>query len=114
MRVMIFLSCQLVVSVSMFLLKLGQYVLENPSQQQNIQLLAYPNPSLGSVMIELDNTYKDLTLIIQNNLGEEVYTENFSEVKNIAVDLPLAAGIYYISLKNGDNVLFGTKLIKQN
>jgi hypothetical protein len=100
--------------VSMFLLKLGQYVLENPSQQQNIQLLAYPNPSLGSVMIELDNTYKDLTLIIQNNSGEEVYTENFSEVKNIAVDLPLAAGIYYFSLKNGDNVLFGTKLIKQN
>ena len=101
-------------SVSMFLLKLGQYVLENPSQQQNIQLLAYPNPSLGSVMIELDNTYKDITLIIQNNLGEEVYTENFSEVKNIEVDLPLAAGIYYISLKNGDNLLFGTKLIKQN
>jgi hypothetical protein len=97
-----------------FIFKLGQYVLGNPSEQQNIQLLAYPNPSLGSVMIELDNTYKDLTLIIQNNLGEEVYTENFSEVKNIAVDLPLAAGIYYISLKNGDNLLFGTKLIKQN
>ena len=100
--------------VSMFLLKLGQYVLGNPSEQQNIQLLAYPNPNLGSVMIELDNTYKDITLIIQNNLGEQVYTERFSEVKNIGVDLPLAAGVYYISLKNGDHLLFGTKLIKQN
>jgi hypothetical protein len=97
-----------------FIFKLGQYVLGNPSEQQNIQILAYPNPSLGSVNIELDNNYKDLTLIIQNNLGEEVYTENFSEVKNIVVDLPLAAGIYYISLKKGDHLLFGTKLIKQN
>ena len=97
-----------------FIFKLGQYVLGNPSEQQNIQLLAYPNPNLGSVMIELDNTYKDITLIIQNNLGEQVYTERFSEVKNIGVDLPLAAGVYYISLKNGDHLLFGTKLIKQN
>ena len=97
-----------------FIFKLGQYVLGNPSEQQNIQLLAYPNPSLGSVHIELDNTYKDITLIIQNNLGEQVYTERFSEVKNIGVDLPLAAGVYYISLKNGDHLLFGTKLIKQN
>ncbi len=97
-----------------FIFKLGQYVLGNPSEQQNIQILAYPNPSLGSVMIELDNTYKDITMIIQNNLGEEVYTENFSEVKNMVVDLPLAAGVYYISLKNGDHLLFGTKLIKQN
>lgn len=97
-----------------FIFKLGQYVLGNPTEQQNMQIVAYPNPSLGSVMIELDNMYTDITLIIQNNLGEEVHAESFSEVKNIVVDLPLAAGVYYISLKNGDHLLFGTKLIKQN
>jgi hypothetical protein len=66
---------------------------------------AYPNPSHGSFILQINLTGK-LTVLIHDKLGQTVYAReyNFSGSNhNIPIDVSnLAAGIYFVQIVNGE------------
>jgi hypothetical protein len=67
----------------------------------------YPNPSTGIVNIEIAGDVKYNSIEITNTLGQQVYTSSSNLVSGVhAVDLSnKATGIYFITIRNNDNVV---------
>jgi hypothetical protein len=77
----------------------------NPSQFN-----VYPNPTHGVFTIELDGNVKQCDVVVNNILGQTVYT-NVVTGMNTTIDLSsFEKGIYTIELKN-NNVTYAEKLI---
>ncbi len=62
-------------------------------------LKVYPNPSIGSLMIEVDYPLNNVTLSVRNVLGECVYTEHFVSFKKTEISSVIQKGIYFIELR---------------
>lgn len=76
-----------------------------------VGLNVYPNPSAGLVNIEATEFLgTDVSLVIYNSIGQEVYTERFAELSTsvISVDLrneKVANGIYHVNfVSNGERI----------
>jgi len=68
----------------------------------------YPNPATTYFNLETD--LKEVEVIIYNNLGQVVHSENWSE-NNIEIDF-LPSGYYLIQLRKKESILGNLKLIK--
>lgn len=63
----------------------------------------YPNPTNNNITIDTDN-YKNTTIKITNNLGKIIVIKEMNNSKEI-IDLSnYSKGVYYLTLKNGDNI----------
>lgn len=80
----------------------------------NQNILVYPNPTNSLLNFKL-NSYKTklLDFIIYNTLGQSV--GNFQlNANNLQIDISyLNNGIYYYSIKNGQEIIMKNKIIKQ-
>lgn len=80
----------------------------------NQNILVYPNPTNSLLNFKL-NSYKTklLDFIIYNTLGQSV--GNFQlNANNLQIDISyLNNGIYYYSIKNGQEIILNNKIIKQ-
>ncbi len=77
-----------------------------------IECKVFPNPSNGSFILELDNSYEDAEIIIQNQIGQRVYYRSLiGRATSLELDLP--DGLYLINVVNGDKVTVAKKLVIQ-
>ena len=79
----------------------------------NLEVTIYPNPSKGIVNIDFLNVSQNFNykLQITNTLGQEVYqTELYNQRSTINVQT-LKSGIYFLNIKQNDNVLSAKKII---
>jgi len=98
-----------------FIQKLGQtnsntgiYELSN-----NIQLLAYPNPTTGMVDISFNQAVNEVTLSLTDIQGKLVSNKNYKTLTNTTINLSKqASGIYFLSIKT-QNGVSTIKLIKE-
>ncbi len=60
---------------------------------------AYPNPTNGSILLSLGETYTKIEVKISNLLGKEVYKNTYSTAKEIPLAIDGAEGIYIISIR---------------
>ena len=80
----------------------------NNISDHNFEFNIYPNPSNGLFNISLMNTNANKQWQVKaiNILGENTYQKNFTENKNLVIDLRnLASGVYIIEVNNGENSL---------
>lgn len=88
---------------------------ENEGNSNNIEI--YPNPSINEITLAFEQTGSENTqLIIQNVLGQNVYSETFKtnigkQTKTLDISM-LQNGIYLIQFKN-QNKIYSAKFIKQ-
>ena len=77
----------------------------------NESILAYPNPTIDFLNIEIPNVSNDNLLLLFDILGKKVYsTKLYLSVNN--VDLRhLKSGIYSYQISNGNQLLKSDKLI---
>jgi Secretion system C-terminal sorting domain len=75
------------------------------------QVKIYPNPTSDNFVIELDKTYHDILVKINNTLGEIVFEKTYTNTKNISVVLNEKAGVYFVSV-HYDGSMKLIKLIK--
>ena len=65
-------------------------------------LKAYPNPTQGDIIIELEAQYEELTVKIKNIFGQEVLRKSYSNANSLQLCIPGEAGFYFIELTAKD------------
>ncbi len=63
----------------------------------------YPNPSNGSVYIQLEEKQSTIDLFTYNYLGSLIHSTTYSNRSKFQYELPDAPGIYYVKLFLGEN-----------
>jgi putative ubiquitin-RnfH superfamily antitoxin RatB of RatAB toxin-antitoxin module len=78
-----------------------------------LEVTIYPNPSKGIVNIDILNVSQNLNykLQITNTLGQEVYQTNLNTSNSTINIQTLKSGIYFLNIKQNDNVLSAKKII---
>jgi len=66
-------------------------------------LAVYPNPTNGAMSIDLGSSYDDVTVIIRNQLGQDVLRKSYSGSTSLQLNIPGEAGIYFIEVSSSDN-----------
>ena len=69
------------------------------------QLYIYPNPSNGSVTIDLEETKSNVSLSLTNAIGKVVLTKNYKSTKHINFDLDAPEGLYFLRLETDRKVI---------
>ncbi len=80
--------------------------IENNSQT-NFSL--YPNPSHDKTILELGETFNQVTVSISNLQGKEVYHKDFHQTNQINLEFLLQAGLYLVNIST-DNQLKTIKM----
>lgn len=93
---------------------------ERTQQQSNgvdtdkLDIRIYPNPSTGIVNLDLASSLTKGEVTIQDVLGRSVYTKLIdTQQQSIQLDLTNLAGVYIISIVDGDIILDTRKLVIQ-
>ncbi len=81
----------------------------NKDFQNEISL--YPNPSNGSVNINFDNEEEFILIKIENLLGENVFSREYHNTKNINLQLNVSTGIYTLQILNKQGKSASKKII---
>lgn len=76
------------------------------------EVKAYPNPSTGSISLNLGETYTDVEVKVSNLLGKQVYKNTYSTAKEIQLVLNAAPGIYIITISTATHST-NIKVLKQ-
>ncbi|MCO5274995.1 MAG: T9SS type A sorting domain-containing protein [Flavobacteriales bacterium] len=74
-------------------------VLEN---SLNTDLVLSPNPTTGSLSIQLGKSFDEVTVVVRNALGREVQYEQYSSAERLELTLQGNPGIYLIALSSGN------------
>ena len=62
-------------------------------------LSVYPNPTNGTVNIDLGEAYEEVTISVYNLLGQSVITNTYYSVNNIDLNLKVPVGAYFVKIK---------------
>jgi hypothetical protein len=62
----------------------------------------YPNPTKGNLRIDLGTSYDFVTVIIRNQLGQDVLKKSFNNSNLLQLNIPGEAGTYIIEVYSGD------------
>jgi PKD repeat protein len=83
----------------------------------NLSAKIYPNPNDGSFTLEVHSKRKkDAQLFVYNNIGQLVYSDNFSINNNTVKKLDLsteAKGVYYVHLTTDNGIVYREKVVVQ-
>ena len=75
-------------------------------------LLFYPNPTTGSINIDLGGVKQEIKATLTNGLGQVILTENYSSTNFIKLDIDAPKGIYFLHLESDGGVIT-KKIIKE-
>lgn len=76
------------------------------------QVSFYPNPTNGMVQINLEELANEVTIQVLNLQGQLMQEERFND-QSFQLELPTAAGIYFIQLTNQSGERANLKVVKQ-
>lgn len=83
--------------------------IDEQSQESSVNI--FPNPNNGNFILQIDEGIKGGELIIFNSLGQEVYKQTISEIRNEIKLEHIAVGLYYFKLKEKDGKNHQSKFI---
>ncbi len=66
-------------------------------------LTVYPNPTNGAISIDFSTSYDEVSVIIRNQLGQDVLKKSYSGSNLFQLNVPGEAGIYFIEVSSGEN-----------
>ncbi len=73
----------------------------------------YPNPTSGTVTINLGQAIDDFTISVKNTLGQEVYSRTYNSATKLELQLDVPVGVYVVTLSSQEKSLVPIKVIKQ-
>lgn len=77
------------------------------------QLSIYPNPTIGSINIDLEETESNISLRLINALGQIVLTKNYTSTNHINFDIDAPKGLYFLQLETSNGKTQTLKVIKE-
>ncbi len=86
----------------------------NNVSKANFQYNIYPNPTSGIINVDLENVNEKITKIqIENAVGQMVISENINS-KHFTFNIQnFPAGIYFVKIIEGGNIVATQKVVKQ-
>jgi signal peptidase I len=73
----------------------------------------YPNPSTGKVNLEFGQELKEATIVVKNNLGQEVAKIGLGQRLSIELELEGPSGMYFLEIMTTQGVLGTLKVVKE-
>jgi hypothetical protein len=95
-----------------YILKLGIANIGIMENNFGHSLTLYPNPTYGDFSIDLGMSYDEVTVVIRNLLGQEVFTQSFTDTNTLQLNIPGAAGMYFIEVNSGNKKAI-VKVVKE-
>lgn len=65
-------------------------------------IMVYPNPTNGELSIDLGTTCNNVSVVVNNILGQVVHNQNFSNSSLLQLNITGEAGVYFIEVRSGD------------
>ena len=78
----------------------------------NFEINIFPNPTTGSINIDLGEVKQDIKATLTNGLGQVVFSENYISTNFINLDIDAPKGIYFLQLES-DGEVITKKIIKE-
>lgn len=79
-------------------------------QIDQIQFVAYPNPSRGHVEIDLGQNYSKVTVIVYNSAGLEIQKIDYQQISKVSLELK-ETGLYFLEVLIDKENSFVQKLL---
>jgi len=76
-------------------------------------LILYPNPTLGQVVVDLGGAYRTVNLTVTNIAGQATLTKEFRETNLLQFKIEGPVGIYFIEIKTKEGRSAKLKILKQ-
>jgi phosphodiesterase/alkaline phosphatase D-like protein len=71
-----------------------------------IRVNLYPNPTTGKVKIELENSFREMTVSVISVMGSEVLSKEYFATREAMIDLSGSVpGVYFVKLTIGEAVI---------
>lgn len=83
-------------------------------EEQNLERFSiYPNPTSGSINIDLGENLTNPSIILTNSFGQVVLTKSFSTTDFISLDINSPKGIYFLQLQTESGEVITKKIVKE-
>ena len=83
-------------------------------QEQKLNsILIYPNPTSGSINIDLGEILVNPAITLTNNLGQVVFTKNFDPTNFINIDTETPKRIYFSQIQTESGRIITRKIVKE-
>lgn len=76
-------------------------------------LSAYPNPTIGSLFLDLGQTYRDVTVTVKNMTGQLVYSATYEQADKITTQLKGPSGMYVVEITTPKGQSATLKVLKE-
>ena len=82
-------------------------------EENNLSSLSlYPNPTAGSITIDLEETKSNINLSLTNAIGQVILTESYKSNNYINLEIDAPKGLYFLQLESDGDVIT-KKIIKE-
>ncbi|PCI99850.1 MAG: hypothetical protein COB15_03435 [Flavobacteriales bacterium] len=75
-------------------------------------LSIYPNPTNGSITINLEGTKSNIQIQLTNSIGQAILTKYYKSANHINIDIDAPKGLYFLKLESNGEVIT-KKIIKE-
>lgn len=73
------------------------------NQEKNIKI--YPNPTTGNITIDLGEHKHDIKATLLNNLGQVIFTKNYTSSSSIYLEINAPSGVYFLQLESEGEII---------
>ncbi|MBL4669533.1 MAG: T9SS type A sorting domain-containing protein [Flavobacteriales bacterium] len=73
----------------------------------------YPNPTRGSINIDLGERLTNLKTTLTNSLGQVIITKEYLSTDFIRLDIDEPKGIYFLQLQTENGAIITKKILKE-
>jgi hypothetical protein len=83
------------------------------SSEKNKYYSIYPNPTNGSINIDLSQTLRKVKTTLTNSLGQVIITKEYSSTDFLSLDIDGPNGIYFLQFQTDNGEVVTKKIIKE-
>ena len=73
----------------------------------------FPNPTTGEIQLEFGSLQSIVVVRITNTMGQLVFTNTYSTISKIDLDIAGTSGIYFLDITNQEGAIAKLRVIKQ-
>jgi hypothetical protein len=80
-------------------------------RQNHLEVTVYPNPTSGTIYLELPQRMAMYRIVVLSLNGKHLYAQNTTYQKNVTLQLDQPPGVYFVQVWEKDQLIFEEKVI---
>jgi hypothetical protein len=80
-------------------------------RQNHLEVTVYPNPTSGTIHLELPQRMAMYRIVVLSLNGKHLYAQNTTYQKNVTLQLDKPPGVYFVQVWEKDQLIFEEKVI---